>query len=412
MRFVTFRRKDGPSHPGLLEDDAVRTIATSTLLEYVALAPHERIAWHTSDEAIPLSEVTLDAPVRPSRNIFCVGRNYLEHAKEGARASGRELKLPDVPTFFTKAPTAIAGPGATLHLDGRISNEYDFEAELAVVIGARCKDVAEADAMHVVFGYTCLNDVTARDLQRAHVQWFKGKSLDDCCPLGPWIVSADEFGDPHEREISLRLNGETKQHSSTSQMIFRIPRLIAELSKGMTLEPGRRHRDGNAGRRRIRSHAARISCRRRRDGGRHRRNRRTPERNFSAPGLSDVARNAPRMIVAVPRETAQNERRVALVPETVQKLTKSGIEVRVQRGAGTGAAFPDELYQQAGASFADDPASLVAAADVLVGVGRPSDAVLASARRGATVIGFLNPLGDPGYLRTSRRPGYRRSRWR
>lgn len=104
------------------------------------------------------------------------------------------------------------------------------------------------------------------------------------------------------------------------------------------------------------------------------------------------------MIVAVPRETAQNERRVALVPETVQKLTKSGIEVRVQRGAGTGAAFPDELYQQAGASFADDPASLVAGADVLVGVGRPSDAVLASARRGATVIGFLNPLADPGYL--------------
>ncbi|MDE2483490.1 MAG: fumarylacetoacetate hydrolase family protein [bacterium] len=238
MRFVTFRRADGRTQPGVVEGDAVRPIATPTLLDYIALAPHERIAWHAADELLPLASVTLEAPLRPSRNVFCVGRNYLEHAKEGARALGRELKLPDVPTFFTKAPSAIAGPDATLHLQAEISPEYDFEAELAVVIGARCKNVSEADAMHVIFGYTALNDVTARDVQRAHVQWFKGKSLDDTAPLGPWIVSADEIGDPQALAIGFRLNGVQKQHSSTGNMIFHIPRLIAELSRGMTLEPG------------------------------------------------------------------------------------------------------------------------------------------------------------------------------
>ena len=121
----------------------IRTIATATLRDYIALAPHERIAWHTSDDLIPLSDVSLDAPVRPARNVFCVGRNYLEHANEGARAAGRELKLPSVPTFFTKASTAIAAPGSDLHLDAQISREYDFEAELAVVIGAQCKDVSQ-----------------------------------------------------------------------------------------------------------------------------------------------------------------------------------------------------------------------------------------------------------------------------
>ena len=238
MRFVTFKSADGSTHPGVIEGDAVRIISTPSLQAYVALAPHERIAWHSADDVIPLRDVTLEAPIRPLRNIFCVGRNYLEHAKEGARASGRELKLPEVPTFFTKSPTAIAAPEATLNLEARVSNEYDFEAELAVVIGTRCKNVSEGDARAAIFGYTAFNDVTARDLQRAHVQWFKGKSLDDCAPIGPSIVSADELGDPQNLEIGFRLNGEQKQHSNTSQMIFHIDRLIAELSKGMTLEPG------------------------------------------------------------------------------------------------------------------------------------------------------------------------------
>lgn len=216
----------------------IRTIGTETLREYIELAPHERIAWHAPDELVSLASVTLDAPVRPARNVFCVGRNYLEHVREGARAFGRELKLPNVPTFFTKAPTAIAPPNAALHLKASVSREYDFEAELAVVIGAQCKDIPESEALHVVFGYTALNDITARDLQREHGQWFKGKSLDSTCPIGPWIVSPEEIGDPQSLELCLRRNGIEKQHSRTSKMVFSVPRLISELCKGMTLLPG------------------------------------------------------------------------------------------------------------------------------------------------------------------------------
>lgn len=238
MRFVTYRTHDGIVRPGVLEGDAIRTISTPTLRDYIGLAPHERIAWHSGDDLVPLAGVTLQAPVVPERNVFCVGRNYLEHAREGARAAGRELKLPNVPTFFTKAPTAIAAPDSVLRLDARISREYDFEAELAIVIGARCKNVPESEAPNVVFGYTCLNDVTARDLQREHGQWFKGKSLDYGCPLGPWIVSPEEIGDAQALEIRFLRNGVEKQHSNTSHMIFSLRRIVAELSKGMTLLPG------------------------------------------------------------------------------------------------------------------------------------------------------------------------------
>ncbi|HTX58958.1 MAG TPA: fumarylacetoacetate hydrolase family protein [Verrucomicrobiae bacterium] len=238
MRFVTYRCADGRSLPGVVEGDAIRTISTPTLRAYVELAPHERIAWHSGDDLVALRGTVLDAPLLPARNVFCVGRNYLEHAREGARASGRELKLPSVPTFFTKAPTAIAAPEATLHLQARVSHEYDFEAELAVVIGIECKDLPEEQALRAVFGYAALNDVTARDLQREHVQWFKGKSLDQSCPFGPWIVTPDELGDPQNLAIAFRLNGVEKQRSSTAKMIFPIARLIAELSKGMTLLPG------------------------------------------------------------------------------------------------------------------------------------------------------------------------------
>jgi len=148
------------------------------------------------------------------------------------------VRLPKVPTFFTKAPTSVADPLSTLHLPLAVSAEWDWEAELAVIIGRRCKDVPEADALGVVFGYTCLNDVTARDLQRDHKQWFKGKSLDDCCPLGPTIVGADEIPDPGNLEITMRVNGIVKQHANTSQMIFKVPAIIASLSRGMTLEAG------------------------------------------------------------------------------------------------------------------------------------------------------------------------------
>lgn len=237
MRYVTFRTTAGQVMPGLIEGDSVRRITLKTLADFIGSHPEDRER-ALSSHVLPLTHVTLCPPLLHLRNIYCVGRNYLEHAKEGAKAAGRELKLPEVPTFFTKGPNSLAAPDSTLSFQARVSSEYDWEAELGVVIGTRCKDVTEEDAMGTIFGYTGFNDITARDLQRAHGQWFKGKSLDHCAPMGPWIVSADEIPDPHHLSIALRINGVEKQHSNTGNMIFRIPRLIAELSRGMTLEPG------------------------------------------------------------------------------------------------------------------------------------------------------------------------------
>lgn len=237
MRYVSFYDDGDRIRPGVLDGDCVTVIACDSLVDYIALSEHDRARHHTI-ERLPLADLRLAAPVRPNKNVFCVGRNYLEHAKEGARALGRELQLPEVPTFFSKAPTAIAGPEQKLQFAASISKQYDWEAELAVVIGKRVKDATEENAMDAVFGYTCLNDITARDVQRAHLQWLKGKSLDNSCPVGPWIVDRSEIPDPHRLQITLRLNGLKKQEANTGQMIFRIPRLIAELSRGMTLEPG------------------------------------------------------------------------------------------------------------------------------------------------------------------------------
>jgi 2-keto-4-pentenoate hydratase/2-oxohepta-3-ene-1,7-dioic acid hydratase in catechol pathway len=236
MRYLSFYY-DQRVRPGFIDDGRIVAIACDSLLDYMALPAGDRARRHTR-ETFDLTEVRLAAPVRPRKNVFCVGRNYLEHAKEGARALGRDLNLPDVPTFFTKSPTAIADPDATLEFDSRVSPNFDWEAELAVVIGAKLKDATEQNALQAVFGYTALNDISARDLQRQHGQWFKGKSIDASCPIGPWIVTPDGIGDPQRLRIELKLNGVVKQQSNTEQMIFKLPRIIAELSRGMTLEPG------------------------------------------------------------------------------------------------------------------------------------------------------------------------------
>ncbi len=238
MRFASFHHA-GSTRSGIVTGDAIRPfeVPIASVHEYLALAPAERASLPTG-AAIALGAVRLASPARPLKNVMCVGRNYMGHAEEVSRARGTPLNLPAVPTFFTKAPTSIADPGATLQLTAALSQQYDWEAELAVVIGTRCRDVAEADALDVIFGYTCLNDVTARDLQKDHHQWFKGKSLDDTCPIGPWIVTADELGDPQTLDIALRIDGETKQASNTRDMIFSVRTIIASLSRGMTLEPG------------------------------------------------------------------------------------------------------------------------------------------------------------------------------
>jgi 2-keto-4-pentenoate hydratase/2-oxohepta-3-ene-1,7-dioic acid hydratase in catechol pathway len=188
---------------------------------------------------IDADQVELLAPIpHPVRNVFCVGRNYLDHVREGYAKGGQEAKLPAVPQFFTKATGAVNSPHGDVRLDSRLTRLLDYEVELAVVIGAGGRDIPVEQAYGHVFGYTVANDFTARDLQRRHEQWFKGKSLDTTCPLGPCIVDRDEIGDPGTMELSLTVNGEQRQHASVAQMIFDIPAIIASLSAGLTLEPG------------------------------------------------------------------------------------------------------------------------------------------------------------------------------
>ena len=188
----------------------------------------------------PLAEVKLHAPIpRPAKNVFCVGWNYLEHFEEGAKKLQDNRELPKHPVFFSKATTAVNGPYDSVPFDASISTSLDWEVELGVIIGTAGKNIAEADAMRHIWGYTVINDVSWRDLQRRHGgQWHKGKSLDGTCPMGPWIVTADDVADPNNLRVSCRVNGVTKQDSNTRFLYFKLPRLIAELSAGMTLEAG------------------------------------------------------------------------------------------------------------------------------------------------------------------------------
>ncbi len=182
--------------------------------------------------AYPLKRVRLLAPIpSPSRNVFCLGRNYAEHAAERGAAP------PEHPVYFTKPNTAVVGPGDDV-VHHAVTRELDYEVELAVVIGRGGRDIARGEALGHVFGYTIINDVTARDLQKRHQQWFKGKSLDTFCPMGPVLVTADEIADPQALSISLRVNGQTRQSSHTSKMIFPVDQCIEVLSQGMTLLPG------------------------------------------------------------------------------------------------------------------------------------------------------------------------------
>ncbi|MGY6156201.1 fumarylacetoacetate hydrolase family protein [Paraburkholderia graminis] len=192
-----------------------------------------------SDRLVAHDMVKLAAPIpRPEKNVFCVGRNYLDHVKEGYKARGTDLKVPEFIQLFSKPPTTVVGTGADIRYDKRLTQKLDYEAELGLVIGKAGRDIRPEDAFDHIFGYTVINDVTARDLQRAHDQWFKGKGLDTSCPMGPWIVTADEVVEPQNLHIRCMVNGEVRQESNTSMMIFDIRTIIAELSRGLTLEPG------------------------------------------------------------------------------------------------------------------------------------------------------------------------------
>ena len=190
--------------------------------------------------AVAISNPEMLAPLpQPRKNVFCVGRNYAEHIAEGARAHNTTVAVTEVPVFFTKPCTAVIGPGAAIPIFPHVSTQIDYEVELAVIIGTAGRDIPKDRAYDHIWGYTILNDVTARDVQRRHGgQYFKGKGLDGSCPIGPVVVTKDALADPQNIGLRCLVNGEVRQNSNTSQMIFDIPALIASLSEGLTLEPG------------------------------------------------------------------------------------------------------------------------------------------------------------------------------
>jgi len=197
----------------------------------------------TGKGRVAADKVTLCAPIpRPAKNILCVGRNYHEHAHEfhasGFDATAGKDAVPEVPIIFTKWPNAVIGPGESIPSFLDPTGSVDYEGELAVVIGKSGRGIARADAYAHVYGYTIVNDVTARTLQHRHKQWFLGKSLDGFCPMGPCIVTADEVPDVSRLRLQTRVNGELRQDALVSQLIFDVPALIECISQLMTLEPG------------------------------------------------------------------------------------------------------------------------------------------------------------------------------
>ena len=241
MRLLSFRAKRGaPAHVGVMVDD--KRFVDLGAKDMIALIEGGRKKIKVPrGKPILLSSVHVLAPIpRPRKNVFCVGWNYVEHFQEGAKMRvGPVQELPAHPTFFTKAPTAVNGPFDRIPLHPGVTEKVDWEVELGVIIGKRGINIKEEDALKHVFGYTVINDVSAREVQRKHgQQWMKGKSLDGHCPMGPWIVTADEVKDWADLDVITRVNGVVKQNSSTRYMHFKVPRIIAELSAGLTLEPG------------------------------------------------------------------------------------------------------------------------------------------------------------------------------
>jgi 2-keto-4-pentenoate hydratase/2-oxohepta-3-ene-1,7-dioic acid hydratase in catechol pathway len=246
VRLATYRGLDGPrlgvvvgtrGPEALLDagrvDHSLRSMEALLVRNLDAsLTSLRRLAVADAVDAVPLDRVELLAPIARPGKIVAVGRNYREHAaEEGATV------LPD-PVLFTKYPSSVTGPGTEIRWRAGDAAQVDYEAELAVVIGRRTRDVSREHALDAVLGYTCLNDVSARDLQAQDGQWVRAKSLDTFCPMGPWVVTTDELPDPGRLGISCTVNGEVRQDASTADMIHDVAGLIAFCSRFFTLEPG------------------------------------------------------------------------------------------------------------------------------------------------------------------------------
>ena len=254
MKLVTFTVADAEGDRiGLLDGEEVVDLTTAasrldlpfpaSMLELIAAGDAEAKVTEVVDaagdsaERLALAAATLRPPIPRPGKIVGVGLNYVEHVDESSRTLDTDKDLPERPVLFDKPATAVvATEGEILH-DGRLTAQLDWEVELAVVIGRAARGVDAADALDHVFGYSIINDVSARD-QRRSGQWFFSKGQDTYAPFGPVLVTASELGDPHDVNLRLRVNGDTKQDSNTRHMLFKIPQLIADISSGMTLEPG------------------------------------------------------------------------------------------------------------------------------------------------------------------------------
>ncbi len=259
MKLVTYRYRDQAARVGALVDGLVVDLAglgaangaplPSTMLDFIDASPaaldtarvlisrQQQHGWPVG-VTWPVENVQLLAPIpRPRKNIFGIGLNYVEHVEESARTLDTSKDLPKQPVVFSKPPTSVIGPGGAIEHNARMTQQLDWEVELAVIIGKAAKRINEEDAMDHVFGYSVMIDVSARDCRRAG-QWIFSKGQDTDAPFGPCIVTADEITDPHALRLWLTVNGEIKQDSNTRFMLFKIPHLIADISSGMTLEPG------------------------------------------------------------------------------------------------------------------------------------------------------------------------------
>jgi len=252
MRLVTFSDATGSRvgvhdiTTGTIIDLSAGTRLPRSMTEFVALGKNglarARRAVRSGEGRIPAASVKLLAPIpRPAKNILCVGKNYHDHAMEfqasGVDATGKEV-VPEVPIIFTKWPNSVIGPGVPIPTANDYTNSTDYEGELGVVIGAGGRRISRQDAYDHVYGYTVINDVSARTLQNRHRQWFLGKSLDGYCPMGPCILTADEVKDVGKMHLTTKVNGELRQDALVSQLIFDIPALIETISRVMLLEPG------------------------------------------------------------------------------------------------------------------------------------------------------------------------------
>ncbi|TFY97961.1 fumarylacetoacetate hydrolase family protein [Ramlibacter rhizophilus] len=247
MRIATFTH-DGRRQVGIVSPDGQQLRPFKLAPEQAALGAQLLVEAQVRGEPLPetgapidMSAVRLEAPLpRPRRNVWCVGRNYHAHAKElaGSVFKNNAANPMEWPIVFTKVPECVVGPTDTVKLPGAdVSDQIDYEAELALVIGKGGKNITKADALSHIYGYTIVNDVTARDVQMRHQQWDMGKSFDTFCPMGPWIVTADEL-DGTRTQVRCHVNGELRQEAGTENLIFDIPTLIETISRGITLYPG------------------------------------------------------------------------------------------------------------------------------------------------------------------------------